>query len=56
MKCPYCNSKIADDAKFCRYCGTAIKKDNSPKKNKRWMLLLPAGILLAAAISFVLYT
>lgn len=56
MKCPKCGKEIEKDAVFCRYCGTAIKKDNSPKKNKRWILLLPAGMLLAAAIGFVLYT
>lgn len=55
MKCPHCGKEIADDAQFCRYCGTEMK-DNSTKKNKKWRLLLPVSILLAAAIGFVLYT
>ena len=25
MKCPHCKSEIKDTAKFCRFCGNAIK-------------------------------
>lgn len=27
MKCPSCGKEIAEDSKFCEYCGVQVKKN-----------------------------
>ncbi|MGN0269710.1 MAG: zinc-ribbon domain-containing protein, partial [Candidatus Weimeria sp.] len=30
MYCRKCGKQINDDAKFCKYCGTPVKRNNKP--------------------------
>ena len=30
MKCPSCGKEIAEDSKFCEYCGVQVKKNSKP--------------------------
>lgn len=43
MKCPKCGKEIANDSRFCEYCGARVNSSNSNK---------PIGIMLA--VSFAL--
>lgn len=44
MKCPKCNNEIANDSKFCEFCGTSIEHSNNKniiqncKVNIQWLL------------------
>lgn len=63
-KCPFCNSEIADDSKFCSYCGkelvsetnlenseNQIKQDDDEKASNGWFVL---GFLVSPFIGLAL--
>ena len=60
MFCPKCGKAIKDDAKFCKYCGTQISKNNqsvnvnsdtsSDSKNKDNTKILAVAIVVAAIV------
>lgn len=60
MFCPKCGKAIKDDAKFCKYCGTQISKNNqsvnvnsdtsSDSKNKNNTKILAVAIVVAAIV------
>ena len=50
MKCTSCGKEIADDSKFCEYCGTAIAP-NCPKASVFGILVS----FLIPLIGFILY-
>ena len=60
MFCPKCGKAIKDDAKFCKYCGTQISKNNqsvnvksdtfSDSKNNNNTKILAVAIVIAAIV------
>ena len=46
MKCPKCGAEIADDSKFCEFCGTKTGKQN----RKLQYFLIGAAIVIAGAV------
>ena len=52
MKCPKCNSEIANDSKFCEFCGAKITKK---KGGSKWFLWLCLALVLMAAGSVVFW-
>ena len=60
MFCPKCGKAIKDDAKFCKYCGTQISKNNQSvnvnsdtsfdSKNKDNTKILAVAIVVAAIV------
>lgn len=48
MKCPNCNKEIANDSKFCEFCGAKI--ESGLRLSKRLLFLIIAGIALAIGI------
>jgi len=68
MNCNRCNKVLADNVKFCKYCGTPVatgtgpateQKAEQPKKKKRGIALLIAVLLLllvfAVAAIYLVY-
>lgn len=49
MHCKECGSPIPKEAKYCGYCGAAIKKDKRPSKK---MQILSLGALVALYLLF----
>ncbi len=53
MKCPNCGREIADDSKFCDFCGTKIEeKKISWMQNKIYMYLMFALIMMPILSAF----
>lgn len=50
MKCQHCGKEIAEDSKFCTYCGSTILK-----KNVKWLQLL-LGLFLFIGIPSIYVT
>ena len=49
MFCPSCGKQIADNAKFCEFCGIKVSKTRNNKKvDIRWALLPPMVISIFA--------
>lgn len=56
MKCPNCGKEIADDSKFCEFCGTKVKQPenhvntaastNPPNKSRLWLFAI-VGLIIA---------
>lgn len=53
MKCPNCGEKIADDSKFCEFCGKKIKNGNEGKS--LWPLWLCLAVALTVGGAFYYY-
>lgn len=60
MRCPKCNMEISDSAKFCKYCGTPLNKNNSQiksntslnnnKENNNTKIIIIALLLIIVAL------
>ena len=48
MLCPNCKKEIENDAVFCEYCGTRVKKS----KDGLWITLYIVFVLLAGVVLF----
>ncbi|MBE6498975.1 MAG: zinc ribbon domain-containing protein [Methanobrevibacter thaueri] len=63
MKCPNCDSENSDSAKFCKKCGTSLKKDlnhknminsmNKDKNNNTTKYIIIALIIVAVVLAGV---
>lgn len=51
MKCPNCGKEIANDSKFCEFCGVIIQKSNK-QVDIRWMLLPALVVAMLAVFNF----
>ena len=51
MKCTNCGKEIANDSKFCEYCGTKVKKAKSRKPF--WIVL--ALCVIALFVGIIIY-
>ena len=54
MKCRHCEKEIKDTAKFCPYCGGAVKIQENKKsgKNHLFLVIIAVFVLAAAVILF----
>ena len=51
MKCPNCGKEIADDSKFCEFCGTKLNLTTSvEKKEPNWFGIIGGSILLIVGL------
>lgn len=59
-KCPFCHADIEDNARFCLYCMSSLEDkkviENEQEKNKRWLYIIAAFLLLATALIIILIT
>ncbi len=56
MKCPNCGKEIANESKFCEYCGTKVKtKSDNKKKTILWVVLACVTFLVALFVGNMIY-
>lgn len=52
MKCPNCGKEIANDSKFCEYCGTLMQEKVNKRVDIRWMLLPALVVAMLVVFNF----
>ena len=61
MKCQKCGREIANDSKFCEFCGAEVKKNQVGKtstvesKNSREWIYIVFAVILISLVGYVLY-
>jgi predicted nucleic acid-binding Zn ribbon protein len=55
VECPYCGSRISEDAEQCPRCGSYMSEEDAPRRKPPWILVTAVVLVAAILVTWVLW-